>query len=315
MIELLQFRERYGDVYVLILPSGQKIPCQPLSVGDYLKYDSLFREGRIPSSYLENEIFQKCVLDKSFTGQINHLRAGIVTTVASLVMQISAPTDLAGIDQALAISRHKANATLHDLVAYVCQAFPAYKPEDLYDMPFDTFMLRVGMAERKLLNTGITHEPLSLIDYSKQKQGPAKSRIKQPQQQDPRKPPMPPPPDANLAKMWEESRTTNKTIIRTADIVEHHAAYTGHEKEDRILNEHKMVEETASLYPEYMEQIKAGQKVSIKSPEERKAAALLRAEKSKQELKEMIARQKKADQDLTDRLAKQRKAKRTAKKR
>jgi hypothetical protein len=312
MDQLLQLRERYGEVYVLILPSGQHIPCRPLSVGDYLKYDNLFREGRIPSAYLENEIFRKCVLDNSYIIRIYDLNAGIVSTVATLIMQISAPATLEGLDQHLAKARHEANATLHDLVSYVCQAFPAYKPEDLYDMPFDIFMFRVGMAERKLLNSGMVKEPLSVIDYSKEQpnkrqqkpKSPVASRLNSGSK-----------PEKNVAKEWKQTHQGQQTVIKTADMVEHQAAYAGHEKEDRILNENNMLAETAKLYPEYLAQVKAGQQVAIKSPEERKAAALLRAEESKLELSKMVAKQKVAEQQLTDKLTKNRRLKRTVKKR
>jgi hypothetical protein len=304
MEDLLLFRERYGSVFVTNLSDGQKIPYRLLSVGEFLEYERLFKSGQYPRAYLENEIFLKCVADPLLIDHIGQLNAGVITTVSTAIMAYSGPGNVSDLNGVLDVKRHVAGYALHEMVGVICQAFPAYKPEELYDMPFDTFMLRVAQAERKLLKAGIFQEPIS---------------FEGPEGQTEQKRDMPP--VEELQKRWKEQQQTipqprseNVTITKS-DIIEHEAAYTGHEIEDKVVLEHQMVEETKGLYANYLEQMRAGKKVEITSHEERKAAALARARQNEELYKKALARKQVRDKAERERLLKIREEMRAARRR
>jgi len=307
MEERLLLRELYGPVYVSVLPDGQRVPWKPLPVGEFLSYQDQFASGQYPTAFLENEVFKKCVLNPVLVSQINELLAGVVSTVVFSIMENSGPSDLTRLEELLNRSRVKANVVLHDMIALVCQAFPAYKPEDLYNMDAETFMFRVALAERKLLNTGILKEPLSLSD--------SKQKPTRPVQQPSTPIATPTPPPVNLAKAHREQQHKEpQTIISAADIREHEVVYTGHEKEDKIVLEHQMVKDTAKFYEDYMQQIQSGTKVQIKTPEERKAEALVRSEQNRQANVKRAKQSQLDEKQELERLAKMRKIQRTVKK-
>ena len=76
----------------------------------------------------------------------------------------------------------------------------------------------------------------------------------------------------------------------------------------------KQTKETAALYPEYMEQMKKGEKVTIPSTEERKAAALKRAKQNEVNFKKQKAQQKIADKKELEELKKVREQERQRRK-
>jgi hypothetical protein len=275
MDNLLLTREQHGDVYALNLPDGQTIPWKPLTVGEYLKYERLLQSGRYPPAFIEDEIFCKCVLNTALTNNIDKLKAGLVSTVTTMIMGFSGPQSVDELTNALEHSRVEVSGVLHDMTSFICQAFPAYKPEDLYTMEFESFMLRLAQAERKLLNTGMIEKPL---EFSIPGQGPPPpSRGMRPS---------PPPPQRtvspqDMAREYKKQANPEKTIITKAEMQEHEACYTGHEKEDKILLQHQMAKETTGIYSDYQKQVEEGKKVEIKSVEERVAAAKKRADRNK----------------------------------
>ena len=311
MEEKLLLRELYGQSYVTILPDGQKIPWKPLTIGDHLYYENQIESGAYPIAYIENEIFKKCVLNPVLTKQIDKLHAGIVSTVVFTILKYSTPDSLDHLEYILHIQRINANAILHDLVNHVCQAYPAYKPEELYAMDLETFMLRVATAERKLLTTGLIKAPLTFTvedNNSKKKSKKSTTRLA------PEVPATEPP--TNLAHEFKKQHAdSERTIITSDDTREHQVVYTGHEKTDKIVLEHQMTKDTANIYGDYIEQMRRGEKIVIKTPEERKAAALIKAKENEKIVTAAIAKKQKANAEELKSLAEARKVKRTAKRR
>jgi hypothetical protein len=312
-IHLLSLREEHDDVFTTTLPTGQVIPWRPLSTGDFIEYHEGLSGGRQPQAYLENEIFCKCVLDAVLVNNIGKLKAGIVTTVVATILNYSGPVSIDDLNELLTVSRQSATKVLNDLVSFVCQAFPAYKPEDVFDMSYGTLMLRVAMAERKLLQTGMISEQLNFEgpdaqpDEAAEQQKAAKRRqensemmdryheqqgIKVPdsikkQRKEKREKildhPKPPP----LSIALEE-----RTIITTADVNEHRAFLGGDAVEQM-----QQSDETADVYQDYLRDLAEGKKLTIQTPEERKVAAEARMEKNRlaniERKKEMMAEMKK----------------------
>jgi hypothetical protein len=193
----------------------------------------------------------------------------------------SGPQSIEQLSAHLDEQRLQASEIMHMMATYVCQAFPAYKPEDVYAMNYDVFMLRVAQAENKLLRTGGVAQPLSFITPDGQTTAP----VQQPER-----------PKVDTRNLKEEfkkqtQKQTKQTVIKSQDIKEHEMVYVGHEVEDKVLLEHQMVKETATIYQDYLQQSKDG-KISIKTPEQRKAEYLANIEKIKKQQALRQAQQK-----------------------
>lgn len=308
MEQLLYLREEHGDSFATQLPNGQIIPWRPLSMGEYLKYEEMYRAGVYPPAFIEDEIFRLCVKDGAFVKNIDKQLAGTVSAVVATIMAYSGPSSLDELNQFLNMNRVKASGMLHELVNFVLLAFPSYKPEDLYDMEYSTLMLRVAQAERKLLSQGFINEPLS-FEKPGEEQGPteeevaarkkansemidryyeqegiqvpdsvkqARADLREKIIDHPKPPPVP-------------KETMEQTVITRSDMMEHEAVLTGHEQD--IVHKVKATDETAHIYADYLEQLKDGGKIRMKSDEERKAEAEARMAANKQKV---IERRKEA---------------------
>ncbi|MHA2063331.1 MAG: hypothetical protein ACXABY_03000 [Candidatus Thorarchaeota archaeon] len=301
MDRVLLLREQHGSVYATVLPDGQTIPWKPLPIGEYLQYEQLLEGQVYPRAILEDEIFKKCVLNQVLVSDIDKLRAGVVAAVVAGIMAHSGPPTPGHLQQMMDLSREAASSVLHELTALTCQAFPAYKPEDLYSLDYETFMLRAAQAERKLLNTGIIHEPITL-------------EVRQPGEQQQRPPP-PKPPPRNMARDWEKSQ--KKTVITQHDTMEQQAALIAHEHVDQVITNKEMMKGVPAIYKDYAEKVKKGEKVEIKSEEERRADALARSERNKQRNLKFSQAKKAAEEKIDKKAAallsaRTRKAKRSA---
>jgi hypothetical protein len=285
---LRYLRREYGDVFVTQLPTGQSIPWRPLTIGEYLEYNRILRTEQYPPAYIENEIFIKCVLDGAFVQSIDKLKAGIVSTVASCIMSFSGPQSVDDLNQNLDIARHLIDDATHELVSLICQAFPAYKPEDVYAMDQKTLMIRAAQAERKMLTLGLIDEPIifepkeqiqeqeeensekqqkrlednqQMLEKYYQQQGievptsmkKSKKKIKERITDHPKPPPIP------------DMQHGEHTIITKSDMMEHEAVMTGHEQD--IVHKTKATDETAQFYTKYLDQLKNGEQLKIQTPE------------------------------------------------
>lgn len=276
MNEILATRRAYGDVFATSFADGTIVPWKLLTVDDYIHYDMLYKAQLYPDAFVEDEIFCKSVLDKSLIDNIDRLKAGTVSFVVQSILQFSGPGSPDDITQMLEIKRYESTNILHDMVIWICQAFPGYTPDDLYSMKYPDFMLRFAQAEIKLLRSGVITEPFSYTSLEKEQPQPKPNRTARLNQK-PATPPPPKPPKANMAKQFEKQQ--EQTIITKADIIESTMAMSGHDQD--IVYHQKVAEETAALYPEYLEQMKRGEKVKVPSTEERVAAAEKRQAENK----------------------------------
>jgi hypothetical protein len=178
--QISTLRDRFGSVYVTAFPDGPTIPWKPLSLGDYIKFNADAARGLIPQAQIENEIFRSCVLDQVFIQQLPFLKAGIVTTVVSCIWQHSGPTSISSFNADMEMARQiiAADGTkaLHQVVQLITMAFP-YKPEEVYEMPYETLLLRAAQAETKLLETGMISQPIMMQDPAVAPQSRPKRRV------------------------------------------------------------------------------------------------------------------------------------------
>lgn len=301
MNQLLYLRRQYGEVFVTELPSGQIVPWRPLSTGEYIHYNRLLRMGVPPPAAVEDEIFIKCVQDKVLVNSIDKLKAGIVSSIVACIISYSGPQGADELNYMLNLKRAEINDAIHEIVGIICQAFPAYKPEEVYEMDYDTIMQRAALAESKLLRTGILQEPMEFQapqreedrriseqerqqrleknkkmreEYYKQEGIHVPDKFKDTR----REPPISHVPLASPLK------TTERTVITKSDMIEHQAVLQGHEADE--VEQIKSTNKTAQIYADYLEQMKDGGELRIKTDEERLAAAKERMEQNKQKLLE-----------------------------
>jgi len=166
-------RKKYGGGYLTVFPHGLVVPWKTLCLADYIFYTREITNHSVQLVFLEDEIFSKTVLDASLVRQINFLPAGIVSTVVQNIVQHSGPNGIDSFNEDLERMRVEIlegpSAALHDLVSLITNAFP-YKPEEIYAMDYETFLLRVVQAEKKLIVAGVIKEPVQLLSKGEDSQ-------------------------------------------------------------------------------------------------------------------------------------------------
>lgn len=142
---------KYKDLYLFNTGRGSVL-FKPLS------YSKCEDAKRICNSYpalapiVEDSIWEECVVEHTLPGSIDTLNAGIVSTIVRLILGFSNPSSQAEIDEDISELREKSKNIREDVVIKICQAFPAYRPEDVEDMDWKTQLRRLVQAE-KILNT------------------------------------------------------------------------------------------------------------------------------------------------------------------
>lgn len=160
-----ELRRQYGGVYITVFPDGRTVPWKPLSMGEYIYYDQQITRFVIPPACLEDEVFQKCVLDHSILDNMDSLPAGVVTTVVHNIWEYSGPNTPDKLQQDLDIARSIVKegraAVLHQCAYMIATGFN-YTLEEVYNLNYETFMLRLAQAESKMLTMNMIRDPLSI---------------------------------------------------------------------------------------------------------------------------------------------------------
>jgi hypothetical protein len=282
-------RKKYKEgIYLTVFPHGLVVPWKPLRLQDYILYTREISQSPTNLAFLEDEVFCKSVVEQTFVRQIDFLSAGIVSTVVQNIIQHSGPNGIDAFNQDLENQRMEIlegpSAVLHDLVSLITNAFP-YKPEEIYAMDYETFLLRVVQAEKKLLTAGIIKEPVHLIS----KDDPKKKRrvrteidaqqVKEAfDQQFKKKPPVPQPVVDKKAldsfekagKWWKKSPILEVPLAQRENIDFHLEAAeqeafgsSGWEKVDRDILSATMVKDAQKTYADVLVEL-AKRKASTK---------------------------------------------------
>ena len=270
---LYEIRKQYGGTFITAFHDGLIIPWKPLSLKDYIKISEDRDKGIIPISRLEDEIFTSCVLDKLLVKQIDFLKAGTVHTVVMNIWEYSGPANAQQFSSDINTSRNIFYSSkyfvIHELVSIITMAFP-YKPEEIYEMNYETFLTRVIQAEKKLLALGIyLQEPIT-IEFKDQSTE-SVEEVKEKKQQ------------IDAKKIWEESQNNkviqkqeqkqepqNKKWWKVSPVLESKGkhgidfkleskeqllASTGHEKLNANVDRIKLVEDARIIYKDLLEEL------------------------------------------------------------
>lgn len=141
------------------------VPWKLLPIVSYLAYDLEVKSGAQLFTTLEDEIFRKCVLDPVIVSQVDHIPAGIVSTVVHNIWETSAPSTeddfVASLEHARNIVHAPPASIFYEAANWIMVAFPSYTPESVMDMDHQTLMLRLAQAEKKLMALGVIQEPFT----------------------------------------------------------------------------------------------------------------------------------------------------------
>jgi len=164
--ELYRVCKKTGNTYVTIFEEDNIIiPWKLLSVGNYIKYQKSYQRGNTPPVIVEDLIFRECVLDPTILNSLDILKAGIISTVVMNIWMLSGPQTIDSfnndLNNARGIIYSDEFSIIHELVQVIATAFP-YKPEEIYAMDYETFLIRLTQAEYKLIKSGILQEPIIL---------------------------------------------------------------------------------------------------------------------------------------------------------
>jgi hypothetical protein len=295
-------RQAYGPVFIVETPDGI-IPWVPLSLEDYFSYVRAIERENVAVGVIENEIFTKCVLDEVLVENIDKHKAGLISSVVDTILNASAPQTTEEFEFLFNVARGNVNNILHQAISIIIQAFPGYTPDNLYALDVYALMDRLALAERKLLDSGFLKEPISLtVDGKRKKRKPKVNLNKLKQEFDGQQEPQ----EWNIHKRKKAGETSGfrdtvveeeatpplnpltdeegNTVISLRDL----AHNLDNDPTTETPEEKRMLKEARVLYKDYIDKIKQGQKVKIKSHDER----IQDAEKRRKKLQEQIKKSK-----------------------
>lgn len=141
--------EENGNLYLYTSDMGTAL-FKPLP------YDKCRIAEKICNAYpslapiIEDNIWDECVVEHSFPSGLADLDAGIPSTVVRLIIHVSRPRNVDDIERDLQQSRNELTDIRDKIVMKICEAFPAYTPEDVEGMDWPTQMKRLAQAEHVL---------------------------------------------------------------------------------------------------------------------------------------------------------------------
>ena len=123
-----------------------------------LSYDKCKIAQKICNAYpslaptIEDNIWEECVIEHSFPNSIDSMNAGLVSTIVRLILRLSIPSSKEEATAKLEEFRNSQMDIRDEIVIKICQAFPAYKPEEVEALDWQLQLKRLAQAE-KILNT------------------------------------------------------------------------------------------------------------------------------------------------------------------
>jgi len=156
-----------------------KVLFRPLTWGDYRTFSSLLIKYPSLQTEIEEIIWEMCVLEHNCAVGIQYMDAGIVTSISQSIIFLSGCTfmDEDSLDQAnqeFMTARESVNYIDNQIVLAICEAFPAYKPEDIKDLSWSDVLNRLALSETILKRsfefkkknevTDNSHEVFKMLD-------------------------------------------------------------------------------------------------------------------------------------------------------
>jgi len=170
-MNILEDARQGKKLYRITFPCGTIVHFNLLCWRDFNTFLNLLNKGTIPADILEDVVFKECVCDQGMIEQMYEMRAGIVATVASVIMHLSGPAKLEEFNTHMDFAREEAGILNSQIIILICRAFPSYTPEDIESMPWHKVKLRLAQAEQVLMqkNPPEIAEPIRLLSEEEAK--------------------------------------------------------------------------------------------------------------------------------------------------
>ena len=107
-------------------------------------------EGATEDCEQADNIVKACLLYPEYDSLIEDFDAGVVETLATEIVSASGFSSVEAFNEGLIWAREETQKVEYEVIAAICKAFPAYTPEDVYDLQFLDIMVRLAIAEKIL---------------------------------------------------------------------------------------------------------------------------------------------------------------------
>jgi len=179
MKNYLEHKLEENSIFQTRFDDGGFVVWRPLSWSDFKKYrEARNILGNKIDLDIEKSVYEKCVIFSTYDTPppeeadfnefelLEWLRcsreeqpAGVIPTVVKTIMNISGATTGKRIIQQLNVHRPNIYNIEDHMVILICQAFPAYKPEDVEAMDWQELLKRAAQAEAILGQPIQLHDP------------------------------------------------------------------------------------------------------------------------------------------------------------
>jgi len=146
---ILDLLREHKSLYMYDSPEG-RILFSLLPMDEYNLIRKVSSEFPSLVGDLEEGIWEQCVIEQSFGADFGDINAGVITTIAQLVMRLSCPQDIMSVEADLTTERMKLEDITKQLMLKVCEAFPSYTPDTVGDLEWGELIERVAQAEKIL---------------------------------------------------------------------------------------------------------------------------------------------------------------------
>lgn len=134
------------QLYLYDSPEGRAV-FRLLTLEEYRVAEKLSKECPATLPSIEEEVWDMCIVEQTFDPEMDRLNAGTVSTIAQVILFLSTPQDLKGVEAKMIEARAEANKTREMLILKVCEGFPSYTPEQVEKFDWPTLAMRVAQAE------------------------------------------------------------------------------------------------------------------------------------------------------------------------
>jgi hypothetical protein len=151
-MELLEALSQNIDLYQLDFSQGPVI-FQLLPYDSYLGFKRIIINHPRMLTLVEEEIWRTCIVVDPFKTEdssdyLDYLNAGIISTVAQVVLFLSEPKDFEDLLDQLNYAREQVASVFHlQAQAFICRAFPGINSKELLHLTIPELLIRISQAE------------------------------------------------------------------------------------------------------------------------------------------------------------------------
>lgn len=98
---------------------------------------------------IEESLWDECVIEHTILSgaDLEYLHAGLVSTIAQLILKYSCSTKAGQANEQLDDARMSLQDATQQAIIFICEAFPSYLPENLEQLTWNKLLKRLAQAE------------------------------------------------------------------------------------------------------------------------------------------------------------------------